>query len=133
MSGIPEEYLRDTNDFGFSAIDELEVRRLNQDETNNVTEQVVQQVSATTNETIQRLETKLNDLIYLQQKSEEEIAEAKQKAVGEVCEKLMQVEKLIMPLLMNLMKNQDKEYIYWPNRQEKLQSQIDAILAITRG
>jgi hypothetical protein len=133
MSGIPEEYLQNANDFGFSAIDELEVRRLNADEQTNVTEQVVQQVSAVTNETIARLETKLNDLLYLQQKSEEEIAEAKANAVGEVNEKLLQVEKLIMPLLMNLMKNQDKEYIYWPNRQEKLQSQIDSILAITRG
>jgi molecular chaperone GrpE (heat shock protein) len=133
MSGIPEEYLRDNQDFGFSAIDELEVRRLNADEQSNVTEQVVQQVSASTNETIARLETKLNDLLYLQKKSEEEIDEAKSRAVEEVSEKLIQVEKMIMPLLMNLMKNEDKEYIYWPNRQEKLKSQIDSILAITRG
>lgn len=133
MSGIPEEYLRDNQDFGFSAIDELEVRRLNADEQSNVTEQVVQQVSASTNETIARLETKLNDLLHLQKKSEEEIDEAKSRAVEEVSEKLIQVEKMIMPLLMNLMKNEDKEYIYWPNRQEKLKSQIDSILAITRG
>jgi hypothetical protein len=46
--------------------------------------------------------------------------------------KLTQLEQLIMPLLVNLMKNPDKEYIYWPNRREKLQDHIDKVLSLTR-
>jgi hypothetical protein len=47
--------------------------------------------------------------------------------------KLLEVEKLIMPLLVNLMKNPDKEYIHWPNRTPLIQKQVDRILSITRG
>lgn len=47
--------------------------------------------------------------------------------------KLLEVEKLIMPLLVNLMKNPDKEYIHWPNRTPLIQKQVDKILSITRG
>ncbi|MBC8442808.1 MAG: hypothetical protein H8D80_01320 [Proteobacteria bacterium] len=43
------------------------------------------------------------------------------------------IESLIIPLLYNLKKNPDKEYIYWPNREEKLQEQIDKIISITRS
>ena len=43
------------------------------------------------------------------------------------------LEKMIIPLLKNLMKNPEKEYIYWPNRTDKIQKQIDKILEITRG
>lgn len=46
--------------------------------------------------------------------------------------KLLEVEKLIMPLLVNLMKNSEKDYIHWPNRAPLIQKQIDRILAITR-
>ena len=52
---------------------------------------------------------------------------------SEVKDKLTDVEKLIMPLLVNLLKTADKDYIHWPNRKEKIQSQIDKLLAITRG
>ena len=47
-------------------------------------------------------------------------------------EDMQKLEKMIIPLLINLAKNPDKEYIRWPNRQEKIEKQIDAILAITR-
>ena len=43
------------------------------------------------------------------------------------------MEKMIIPLLKNLMKNPSKEYIYWPNRTSKLQAQIDRILEVTRA
>ncbi len=45
---------------------------------------------------------------------------------------MAKLEKMIIPLLINLAKNPDKEYIRWPNRKDKIESQIDAILAITR-
>lgn len=48
-------------------------------------------------------------------------------------EKLKTLESLIMPLLVNLMKNPDKDYIHWPNRTPLIQKQIDKVLAITRS
>lgn len=47
--------------------------------------------------------------------------------------KLLEVEKLIIPLLVNLMKNPEVETIKWPNRAPVIQKQIDKILAITRS
>jgi len=47
-------------------------------------------------------------------------------------EDMQKIEQMIIPLLINLAKNPDKEYIRWPNRKEKIESQIDTILSITR-
>jgi hypothetical protein len=55
------------------------------------------------------------------------------KLQGEVKSNLDQLEQLVVPLLVNLMKNPEKEYIYWPNRKEKIQEQIDKVLKLTRG
>jgi hypothetical protein len=60
------------------------------------------------------------------------IAEHKRLVEMEVSEKLKQVEDLILPLLYNLMKNPEKEYIHWPNRTPIIDNQIDKITAITR-
>ena len=60
--------------------------------------------------------------------------EERTSAMREECKnKLQEIEKLVLPLLSNLMKNPQKEYIHWPNRAEKLQSQIDRITAATRS
>jgi hypothetical protein len=56
-----------------------------------------------------------------------------QAQVDETKNKLQQVEALILPLLKNLMKNPDKDYIHWPNRAPVIQKQIDKITAITRS
>ena len=90
MATIPKEYLDDSFDFGFTAVDE---------------------------------ETVVEPIVTNVQSSAEEQLKAK----------LLEVEKLIMPLLVNLMKNPDKEYIHWPNRTPLIQKQIDKILAITRS
>ena len=46
---------------------------------------------------------------------------------------LLSVEKIIMPLLVNLLKDADtKEYIKWPNRKVPIESAISKILDITR-
>ena len=47
-------------------------------------------------------------------------------------DRLIECEKLILPLLQNLMKNEEKEYIYWPNRKAIIQQQIDRLQKITR-
>jgi len=65
--------------------------------------------------------------------SEPLLNEVKSNANTITKEKLAQVEKLILPLLVNLMKNPDKDYIHWPNRIPMIQKQIDKILDITRN
>lgn len=47
--------------------------------------------------------------------------------------KMQQLEKLILPLLNNLLKNPEKEYIHWPNRTDIIKKQIDKITKITRS
>ena len=49
--------------------------------------------------------------------------------------KLSEVEKLILPLLVNLIKPEtlDQKYIYWPNRKEIIERQIKKIIQVTRG
>lgn len=44
--------------------------------------------------------------------------------VLDATDKLHGLKKMIMPLLNNLMKNPDKEYIYWPDRVKKIQAFI---------
>ena len=52
---------------------------------------------------------------------------------NECTTKMKSLEKLIMPLLANLAKNPDKEYILWPNRKTAIEAQAKKILAITRS
>lgn len=58
---------------------------------------------------------------------------AVQAEVDQTKTKLLQVEALILPLLNNLLKNPEKEYIHWPNRQAVIKKQIERITAITRS
>jgi hypothetical protein len=59
--------------------------------------------------------------------------EERANAVRDECKaKLLEVEGMILPLLTNLMKNPQKEYIHWPSRAEKIQAQIDRITKATR-
>lgn len=44
--------------------------------------------------------------------------------VQDVTDKLHGLRKMVMPLLNNLMKNPDKEYIFWPDRVKKIQAFI---------
>jgi len=47
--------------------------------------------------------------------------------------KLEELEQLVLPLLVNLTKNPEKDYIRWPNRAESVQKHINKILEVTRG
>ena len=46
--------------------------------------------------------------------------------------KLKELESLVIPMLKGLMKNAEKEYIYWPNRTPILEKQIEKVYSITR-
>mgnify|MGYP003347609609 CR=1 FL=1 len=43
---------------------------------------------------------------------------------------MIQLEKMIVPFLKKLHSTGDKEYIYWPNRTEKVKGFIDRVNAI---
>ena len=86
---------------------------------------------APTNDELASLQAKVDSLLDSQTKLLEDkltkLIEDKYKA------KLKEVESLIMPLLANLKKNPEKEYIHWPNRAPIIDKQIEKITAITRG
>lgn len=45
-------------------------------------------------------------------------------------EKIDQLYNMIIPLLNNLQKNPEKEYIYWPNRMERVEAFRDALTEV---
>jgi hypothetical protein len=57
----------------------------------------------------------------------------KENTVEEYKAKLQEVEKLIIPFLMKLLKTADQPIIKWPNRKPVLEAQIKKILEITRS
>lgn len=48
-------------------------------------------------------------------------------------QRLQDLEKIILPFLQKLRDTGDKEYIYWPNRKEVIDKQIEKILKLTKG
>jgi hypothetical protein len=48
-------------------------------------------------------------------------------------EKLASLYKMVMPLLKNLAKDADKDYIFWPDRQKKMNAFIDQVESIVNG
>lgn len=79
--------------------------------------------SAVSEEELKSLENKLKQEVT--QKSQELLA------VEETYKgKLEQLYKTVMPLLENLAKDSDKEYIYWPNRTDKMKGFISKVKKI---
>jgi ubiquinone/menaquinone biosynthesis C-methylase UbiE len=52
--------------------------------------------------------------------------------VAELEDKLNRLYNAILPLLSNLKKNPEKEYIYWPNRIDKIEQFEDMISKIVK-
>ena len=115
-------------DFGFTTVDEDEVQEF---------ETAVQaKVAKATQQETGALEAKMDKLLKLREDdSSYQILFEKRKAELEEIYKdqMKKVEKLILPLLHNLMKNPENEYIKWPNRTDIVQKQINKIVALTRG
>ena len=131
---IPAEYLafRQQDDFGFSAIDESEVNRTVDPNTLEETI-IVRETITQSSESLQRVEDKLDQVLALYNDGKLGLDTERDKMEADVKANLKTLEQLIMPLLVNLMKNPEKEYIYWPNRTAKIQEQIDKVLTLTRG
>ena len=115
-------------DFGFTTVDEDEVQEF---ETS-----LQEKVAKATQHETGALEEKMDKLLKLREDdSSYQILFEKRKAELEEVYKgqMKKVEKLILPLLHNLMKNPENEYIKWPNRTDIVQKQINRIVGITRG
>jgi len=111
----------DNFDFGFNTVDEAEVTEYETEIKSRVADQGGAIPSG--------LEEKIDMLIELRQGDETQVDVLKKEHKNN----LLKVEKMIMPLLYNLMKNPEDIYIKWPNRKEIIQKQISRIVAITRG
>lgn len=48
-------------------------------------------------------------------------------------EKLNTLYKMVMPLLKNLARDADKDYIYWPDRQKKMVDFISKVEKVVNG
>ena len=100
-----------------------------------------------TGEKITRLETKVDKILEIESTqiasalSEQgssiravidEVEERKGELNEKFSAKLKELESLVIPMLKGLMKNADKEYIYWPDRTPILEKQIAKVYSITR-
>ena len=124
---------QDDIDFGFTAVDEEDLRGLSG--TSTQTEEMTSQLE-TTGESVKLLEYKMDNLADRLGSMLDEVSTVKEYYENEkviVTNKLQEVDNLILPLLNNLMKNKDKEYIYWPNREAIINQQIERITKITRA
>lgn len=65
---------------------------------------------------------------------EQIVSETKLTLEQEVAQKLQEVERLILPLLENLKKNPERDYIHWPGsaRTKVINDQIEKIISVTR-
>jgi len=134
------------NDFGFTAVDQEELKtKTGEDAT--VGKEVAEQLKAVAKSSagqansaqIDELDSKLDMLTKLVNKTLNELDDHKDNLSTidsnkelDYKDRLIECEKLILPLLQNLMKNEDKEYIYWPNRKAIIQQQIDRLQKITQ-
>jgi len=79
--------------------------------------------SAVSEEELKVLEKELQQQVTIKSKELEEVEKTYKG-------KLEQLYRTVLPLLQNLAKDSDKEYIYWPNRTQKMQQFIKKVEAI---
>ena len=123
IPGLPDDifakYGSDGDDFGFTAV--------NQDELSNI-------VVPAANPEINNIKEKLDLILEMNSTCEGAIA-VKAQYDQLVKARMEEIEKNIIPLLLNLKKNKDRDYIYWPGMQRQAQCdlQIQKIVGITRA
>ena len=125
--------MSDDIDFGFTAVDEDDLKGLTGQ--TERTEEVSEKLDASS-EQVKLLEYKMDNVVGKLDDMLDEVSTVKEYYENEkllVGNKLTEVEELVLPLLNNLMKNKDKEYIYWPNREAIINQQIERITSITRA
>ena len=118
----------DDYDFGFSTVDEDEVKEFETQVKSRVAEETTN-ISSGLEDKIDALLLANNTMLKDREGDTGRVEESEKKRK----EDLLKIEKIIMPLLRNLQKNPDHEYIKWPNRLEVIDKQIKKIVAITRS
>jgi hypothetical protein len=121
-----EDY--DDFDFGFSTVDEDEVKEFETQVKTRVAEETTN-ISTGLEDKINALLLANNTILKAREGDTSRVEELEKKRK----EDLMKIEKIIMPLLKNLQKNPDDVYIKWPKRKEVIDKQIKKIVAITRS
>lgn len=76
-----------------------------------------------------------DDLLKIDEKVSKTAAssEENQELVDILSAKVDKLDNFIRPLLENLAKDSDKDYIYWPNRIDIVRKQIDNLNSIIEG
>jgi len=121
-----DEY--DNFDFGFSTVDENEVKEFESQVKTRVAEETTS-ISSGLEDKIDALLLANNTILKAREGDTSRVEELEKKRKDD----LLKVEKIIMPLLKNLQKNPDDVYIKWPNRKEVIDKQIKKIVSITRS
>ena len=107
------------NDFGFTAVDQEELVTKTGD-------------AAGIGEKVDLLQKLISNALGELEDHKDNLVAIDTKKELDYKDRLLECEKLILPLLQNLMKNEEKEYIYWPNRKAIISSQIDRIRKVTK-
>lgn len=142
-----EEYYNIDNDFGFTAVDSDELvtatgesAGINEELAKRLEEVASSSGSAASSHQLEELDSKIDNMGRLLSQALSELENAKENSLAstdqqvvQYKDKLLEVEKMILPLLYNLMKNEDKEYIYWPSRKPIITQQIESIKKLTRS
>ena len=72
------------------------------------------------------------DELAVVQKAQQTVEET-EKTVDSYKQKADNLYNMIMPLLNNLAKNPEKDYIYWPNRMDKIEQFSDKLNEVYKG
>tara|TARA_Y100001963_G_scaffold7218_1_gene9351 strand:+ start:7255 stop:7677 length:423 start_codon:yes stop_codon:yes gene_type:complete len=138
--------MSDINDFGFTAVDQEELvtktgesAGIGEDVAKKLEEVAKSSAGQANSAQIDALDSKVDLLQKLVSNALGELEDHKDnleaidtKKELDYKDRLLECEKLILPLLQNLMKNEEKEYIYWPNRKAIITSQIERLQKVTR-
>ena len=134
-------------DFGFTAVDQNELVTKT-GESAAIQEKIAEDLkkvaessgSGASSKQLEELDSKVDVLTKVVSSALDELDDAKTSmgsstdvAVSKLKSSLAEAEELILPLLYKLMENEDKEYIYWPNRKAIITQQVDRVKKITRG
>ena len=106
-------------DFGFTAVDEVPSEVADQPAAPSIDEDKIINM-------LKELEAKILNAGSSGNEEHRSLIES------DVATKLRDVEDLVLPLLYNLQKDPEKEYIHWPNRTAIIDKQIERIKAVTR-
>ena len=118
--------LDNLNDFGFSTVSEAEFNAKKPE--TQVVEKAVEQAK---NGQLQDVEQKVNKIWSIVDYHFTEVDKHKEQLNNIYMVRMKEIESLIVPLLKNLAKTSDNEYIYWPNRKKILEQQIEKINSLT--